>query len=122
MEQLQTFRSETAFHFIALVIGVEYVQSCPSLIHSDISGRYSIPPDMSGSTTRWNRHGLLLRATSMIRLLKSQFRQLSPKYFIQILNVVCIVLSVTCNDYIKVFLNHFPVMMECAQTQRLSIV
>ena len=44
------------------------------------------------------------------------------EYFIQILDVVCIVLSVTCNDYIKIFLNHFPVMMECAQTQRLSIV
>ena len=44
------------------------------------------------------------------------------EYFIQILDVVCIVLSVTCNDYIKILLNHFPVMMECAQTQRLSIV
>ena len=44
------------------------------------------------------------------------------EYFIQILDVVCIVLSVSCNDYIKIFLNHFPVMMECAQTQRLSIV
>ena len=43
-------------------------------------------------------------------------------FLIQILDVVCIVLSVTCNDYIKIFLNHFPVMMECAQTQRLSIV
>ena len=47
-------------------------------LHSDISDRYSIPPDMSGSTTRWNRHGLLFRATSMIRLLNSQFWQLSP--------------------------------------------
>lgn len=44
------------------------------------------------------------------------------EYFIQILDVVCIVLSVTCNDYIKIFFNHFLVMMECAQTQRLSIV
>ena len=44
------------------------------------------------------------------------------EYFIQILDIVCIVLSVARNDYIKIFLNHFSVMMECAQTQRLSIV
>ena len=44
------------------------------------------------------------------------------EYFIQILNIVCIVLSVARNDYIEVLLNHLSVMMECAQTQRLSIV
>lgn len=44
------------------------------------------------------------------------------EYFIQILDIVCIVLSVARNDYIKILLNHLSVMMECAQTQRLSIV
>lgn len=44
------------------------------------------------------------------------------EYFIQILNIVCIVLSVARNDYVEVLLNHLSVMMECAQTQRLSIV
>ena len=44
------------------------------------------------------------------------------EYFIQILDIICIVLSVARNNYIKILLNHFSVMMECAQTQRLSIV
>lgn len=44
------------------------------------------------------------------------------EYFIQILNILCIVLSVARNDYVEVLLNHLSVMMECAQTQRLSIV
>lgn len=44
------------------------------------------------------------------------------EYFIQILNIVCIVLSVARNNYVEVLLNHLSVMMECAQTQRLSIV
>lgn len=44
------------------------------------------------------------------------------EYFVQILDIVCIVLSVARNDYIKILLNHLSVMMECAQTQRLSIV
>lgn len=44
------------------------------------------------------------------------------EYFIQILNIVCIVLSVARNDYVEVLLNHLSVMMECAQTQRFSIV
>ena len=44
------------------------------------------------------------------------------EYFIQVLDIICIVLSVARNNYIKILLNHFSVMMECAQTQRLSIV
>ena len=44
------------------------------------------------------------------------------EYFIQILNIVCIVLSVARNNYVEVLLNHLSMMMECAQTQRLSIV
>ena len=48
------------------------LKSSPCLFHRVVL------PDMSGSTTRWNRHGLLFRATSMIRLLNSQLRQLSP--------------------------------------------
>ena len=44
------------------------------------------------------------------------------EYFIQVLDIVCIVLSVACNDYIKIFLNHFPMMMECTKTQRLPVV
>lgn len=44
------------------------------------------------------------------------------EYFIQILNIVCIVLSVARNDYVEVLLNHLSMMMECAQTQRLPIV
>ena len=44
------------------------------------------------------------------------------EYFIQILDIVCIILSVARNDYVEVLLNHLSVMMECAQTQRLSIL
>ena len=44
------------------------------------------------------------------------------EYFIQILDVVCIVLSVARNNYIKILLNHFSVMVECTKTQRLPIV
>jgi len=44
------------------------------------------------------------------------------EYIIQILDIVCIVLSVARNDYIKIFLNHFSVMMECTKTQRLPVV
>ena len=44
------------------------------------------------------------------------------EYFIQILDIVCIVFSVARNNYIEVLLNHFPVMVECTKTQRLPIV
>ena len=44
------------------------------------------------------------------------------EYIIQIVDLVCIVLSVARNNYVEVLLNHLSVMMECAQTQRLSIV
>jgi len=44
------------------------------------------------------------------------------EYFIQVLDIICIVLSVARNNYVEVLLNHLSVMMECAQTQRLSIV
>lgn len=44
------------------------------------------------------------------------------EYFIQVLDIVCIVFSVARNNYVEILLNHLSVMMECAQTQRLSIV
>ena len=44
------------------------------------------------------------------------------EYFIQVLDIICIVFSVARNNYVEVLLNHLSVMMECTKTQRLPIV
>ena len=122
MEQLQTFRSETAFHFIALVIGVEYVQ----LMSIADTFRYIRKVFNTARHVRQYNTMEQTRTAFQSHINDTAVEQPVPaavtEYFIQILDVVCIVLSVARNNYIKILLNHFSVMVECTKTQRLPIV
>lgn len=102
MKQFQTFRSETAFHFIALVIGVEYVQ----LMSIADTFRYIRKVFNTARHVRQYNTMEQTRTAFQSHINDMAVEQPVPatvtEYFIQILDIICIVLSVARNNYIKI--------------------